>query len=225
MAKTVIITGAGGSLGRAVVDKFLNSGYNVVATVANGKKGELPRLTNLDVYEIDASNEKQTDEFTQIVIGKYPTIDAAIMLIGGYTGGSIANTGKYELNQMFTLNFYTGYFIARPIFNQMLKQSKGRLVFIASDPAINDAGGYNALAYTLSKSLLVKLSKILNSEGQKKGVASAVISPTTIDTPQNRTSMPDADFSKWTKPEAIAETIEFICSERSGSLKDVIMKY
>ena len=80
------------------------------------------------------------------------------------------------------------------------------------------------IGYTLSKSLVIKLAKILNGEGHKKNVQCAVIAPTTIDTPQNRTSMPNADFTKWTTAEDIAAMIEFIISSRGDKMKDVIIK-
>jgi NAD(P)-dependent dehydrogenase (short-subunit alcohol dehydrogenase family) len=158
------------------------------------------------------------------MITKHGKIDAACLLIGGYAIGSIENTGGEELQKMFELNFYTLYFTVRPIFNQMLKQNEGKLIFVGTVPALNDKAGYDMIAYTLSKSLVIKLAKILNSEGNKKNIQCSVIAPTTIDTPQNRASMPNADFNKWTKAEEIAIMMEFIISSRGDKMKDVIIK-
>lgn len=63
------------------------------------------------------------------------------------------------------------------------------------------------VAYGLSKSLLFRLSELMNDGAAGTGVKTVVIVPSTIDTPQNRGAMPGADFSKWQTPEFIANTI------------------
>jgi|ERR1035437_3929788 NAD(P)-dependent dehydrogenase (short-subunit alcohol dehydrogenase family) len=223
--KTIIITGAAGNLGRAVVKKFLDSDYQVIAIGDDIRHlNKWDSHANLETHELNAMNEKEAHDFIQSMITKHGKIDAALLLIGGFAMGSIENTGEKELQKMFSLNFNTLYFTARPIFNQMLKQNGGKLIFVGTVPALSDNAGYDMIAYTLSKSLVIKLAKILNSEGHKKNVKCSVIAPTTIDTPENRTSMPDADFSKWTKAEEIADMMEFIISPKGDKMKDVIIK-
>ena len=100
----------------------------------------------------------------------------------------------------------------------------GRLVFIGSRPSLVAKQGKNNIAYALSKSLLFKLAEFLNEEAANKNVVASVVIPSTIDTPQNRKSMPDADYNKWVKPEKIAETIAFICSEEATPLRESIFK-
>lgn len=225
MSKTVIITGAAGNLGRAVVKNFLDKDYHVIAVDNAGSPvNKLDSHPNLETHEVNAMNEKESNDFIQSIINKHGKIDAACLLIGGFAMGSIENTGEAELQKMFSLNFNTLYFTARPIFNQMLKQNGGKLIFVGTVPALNDNAGYDMIAYTLSKSLVIKLAKILNSEGHKKNIQCSVIAPTTIDTPQNRESMPKADFSKWTRAEEIAELMEFIISSKGDKMKDVIIK-
>ena len=66
-------------------------------------------------------------------------------------------------------------------------------------------------AYGLSKSLLFRLAELLNEESDGLDIITQVIVPSTIDTPQNRKAMPDADYSKWVKAETIAgQTIQSI---------------
>jgi hypothetical protein len=52
----------------------------------------------------------------------------------------------------------------------------------------------------------------------------SVVVPSTIDTPQNRQSMPDADFSKWVKPEDIASIICYHCTEEASALREPVIK-
>lgn len=80
--KTVIITGGNGNLGLAVIQKFLDSGYNVVATVINdAAKKDLPVHKNLQTDVVNLTNEGETASFIASIIDKYKKVDAALMLV------------------------------------------------------------------------------------------------------------------------------------------------
>jgi hypothetical protein len=64
----------------------------------------------------------------------------------------------------------------------------------------------------------------MNDEAKGHNVITSVIAPSTIDTPQNRQSMPNADPSKWVKPESIAEVIYFYCTEEASALREPVLK-
>jgi hypothetical protein len=64
----------------------------------------------------------------------------------------------------------------------------------------------------------------MNDEAKGSDVVTNVIVPSTIDTPQNRASMPDADFNKWVKAEAIADVIYFYCTDASAILREPVIK-
>ena len=76
----------------------------------------------------------------------------------------------------------------------------------------------------LSKALLFNLANVLNAAAKGKNVTVSVVVPSTIDTEPNRQSMPDADWSKWVQPEQIADTLEFICSDKGLSLREPVYK-
>lgn len=225
MNKTIIITGASGNLGKATVEKFVDSGYNLVLTVSPGKKlGFFEDHPQVDIHSLDLLNESGVESFVNTVIGKYGSIHAALLLVGGYTGGTIQNTDGATLKKMYSLNFETAYFVARPIFNQMVLQNGGRIIFIGSRPAIQAEDGKKNLAYGLAKSLIFKLAEYLNAEGRDKNVVSTVIVPSTLDTPANRQSMPKADFSSWVKPKDVAAMMEYVLSDEASDLRDPVLK-
>ncbi len=210
MPKTVIVTGAAGNLGTAVVDKFLAEGYYVLATVEPGTRHPFdPALTQLEIHEVDIADESATRQFVQSAYEVHKNIQATVLLVGGFAMGSIAETGLYELEKMFRLNFFTAYNVARPSFLRMQWQPEGgRVVLIGARPAIDPADGKGKMAYALSKSLLFTLSQLLNAAGEDKNVRSTVIVPSIIDTPANRSAMPGADFSTWVQAEELAARIE-----------------
>jgi NAD(P)-dependent dehydrogenase (short-subunit alcohol dehydrogenase family) len=72
--------------------------------------------------------------------------------------------------------------------------------------------------------MVFKLAEFINVEGKDKNVTATVIVPSTIDTEANRKAMPGADFSKWVKPEVIAETISFYLSPEGRMIREAIVK-
>ncbi len=112
--KTVLITGAAGNLGKACVEKFLAEGYKVIATVTPGKTLGYEVKGDIETYDADLSNETTVETVISQVIAKHKNIDAALLLVGGYASGGIAETNGDTIKKMFTLNFDTTYFVARP---------------------------------------------------------------------------------------------------------------
>jgi NAD(P)-dependent dehydrogenase (short-subunit alcohol dehydrogenase family) len=80
------------------------------------------------------------------------------------------------------------------------------------------------VAYGMAKSLIFRLAELMNEEAKGYNVVTTVIVPSTIDTPQNRKSMPDADFSKWVKPEAIADIIYEYCTPAASVIRESVIK-
>lgn len=222
--KNVLITGASGNLGKAVVERYLSDGWQVVATVSPGKGLGYEIAGSLSTYEADLTNEKSVEETISRIITDYETIDAAILTVGGFATGKIETTDSSALQKMMALNFNTAYFVARPVFKQMIAQSNGRIIFIGSRPALVAAEGKNTVAYALSKSLVFKLAELLNAEAKGKDVVASVIVPGTIDTPANRISSPTADFAEWVKPEELAGIMAFITSEQGRALKETVFR-
>src|SRR6187551_3083035 len=225
MKKLVLITGASGNLGKAAVEKFITEGYKVVATVSPGKGLGFEINSDVETFEADLTNEENIGEVVLKIIDKYGSIDAALLLVGGFAAGGIKESDGASLKKMYALNFETAYYTARPVFLQMLKQiTGGRIILVGARPALKAPDGKKFLAYALSKSLLFKLAEFLNAEGASKNVITSVIVPSTIDTPVNRQSMPSANFSDWVKPEEIAEIMAFISSSNGSVLRDSVFK-
>ena len=223
--KTVIITGASGSLGKASVEKFLAEGYKVIATVTPGRTLGFQVKGNVETYDADHTDEKSVTDVISRIISKHETVDAALLLVGGYAPGGIKETDGRVLKKMFTLNFDTAYFVARPLFEQMMQQSGGgRIVFVGSRPALKPKDANKSLGYALAKSLVFRLAEALNDAGSSKNVVASVVVPSTIGTPVNRQAMPDADFTTWVKPEEIADAMAHLCSSDSNAWREPVLK-
>lgn len=223
--KTVLITGAAGNLGSAVLRKFLTSGYRVIATVQNREQLDaMEQNSNLEARVVNLNNENEASGFISEMTAKYGQIDAALLLVGGFAAGDIEHTTADDLRKQYSLNFETAYFVARPLFTHMMSHGYGRLVFVGARPALQAAAGKSLVAYALSKSLVFKLAEFLNAEAKGKNVTATVVVPSTIDTAINRQSMPDAYPENWVKASQIADLMEMICSETGAPLRETVLK-
>lgn len=204
--KSVIITGAGGNLGSAIVSYFIDHGIQVTGLVHH----QSDQAGSSEIYreiEVNLMNENKTRETIDDVISKDGRIDAVILTAGGFRMGNIEKTSLEDLRFMYGLNFETAYNVVRPVLEQMKKQGYGKIFLTGSGQGMDTRKGKGVTAYTLSKSLLFQLANIINAETAGTGIKAHVIVPSTIDTPQNRKDMPDADFNQWQKPGQIAEII------------------
>jgi len=223
--KTTIVTGATGNLGQAVVKKFIAEGYKAIGTIIPGDTTVLDYPNDkLEKAVVDLMNEEDTGKFIANVIEKYGSIDTAVLTVGGFAMGKIVDTSAADILKQYKLNFETTYNVARPVFVQMMKQNSGRIFIIGSRPGLNAEHGNGMVAYGLAKSLIVRLAELMNIEARGKNVVASVVVPSTIDTPQNRTAIPDADFNKWVKPEDIANLIYYHSSDEASVLRETLIK-
>lgn len=223
--KTIIVTGASGNLGQAVVRKFLGEGYFVTGTIIPNDPVKIDIADkNFEAVVVDLMNEDAAQNFVANTATKNGTIDAAVLTVGGFAMGKVADTKTADIGKQYKLNFETAYNVARPVFNQMIKQGQGRIFLIGSRPGSDMHNSKGMVAYGLAKSLIFRLAELMNDEAKGNNVVASVVVPSTIDTPQNRQSMPDADFDKWVKPEAIADVIYFHCTPNAAILREPVIK-
>jgi NAD(P)-dependent dehydrogenase (short-subunit alcohol dehydrogenase family) len=222
--RTIIITGSNGSLGKVVVDKLAAEDYRIIADVG---PGDVPDSLKEKVHEltnVDLTIEDDTENYAQSLIDRYPDIDAALLLTGGFEPGTIDSTNEDLLDRMIGLNFKTAWFIVKPFMTHFKKTGKGQFILMSARTAINPVEGKNNIAYAISKSMLLSLSEIINSEGKQSGITASVILPSILDTLQNREAMPDADFDNWVSLTSVAELISFILSDAGRKLRQPVFK-
>jgi NAD(P)-dependent dehydrogenase (short-subunit alcohol dehydrogenase family) len=223
--KTAIITGASGNLGQAVVKKFLAEGYFVSGTVVPGDPVVIDiKDKNFETVVVDLMSEEGAQKFVESTAARHDNINAAILTVGGFAMGKIADTRTMDVLKQYKLNFETAYNVARPVFNQMIKQGSGRIFLIGSRPGSDMHSSKGMIAYGMAKSLIFRLAELMNDEAKGTNVVTSVIVPSTIDTPQNRQSMPDSDFTKWVKPESIADVIYCYCTNEAAIVREPVIK-
>ena len=225
MKKTAIITGAAGNLGQAVVKRLLSENYQVEAVIGLNDNPYFYKADNMMVHQLDLTEEMMAENFIRELSNQRESLDLAVLIVGGFATGGIKETNQQVLKKMYQLNFETAYFIARSLFAQMEKQETGgQIIFIGARPALDVKEGKDLMAYALSKSLIFKLSELMNEEGKGKNITTSVVVPSVIDTEFNRKSNPEANFDDWVKPETVAEVISFAASQTGKNLRQSIFK-
>jgi len=215
--RVVIVTGASGNMGRAVARAFREAGARVVLVdrVAEPSAG-----TNLDpgshdrpslAQAADLNDPASVERMVEEVIRVMGRIDVLVNTVGGYRAGSPVHQTTLEVwDRMMTLNARTAFIVSHAVIPEMLRQGSGKIIHIAARPGL--AGAANAAAYSASKAAVIRLTESLSAEMRHSGINVNCVVPGTLDTPQNREAMPDADTRRWVAPESLADVILFLAS-------------
>jgi 3-oxoacyl-[acyl-carrier protein] reductase len=201
MAKfgTVLITGAAGALGGAVVDRFLKEGIEVVGTSLDGSG---PSKKGLRWIDLDLSDSRQV---TEKLAGL--AVDAWINCAGGFRYAPVEETSDADFEFLFKANFHSSFLLFRTLLPGMKKRGFGRIVVVSARSSLQSPAGMSA--YGATKAALNALVQSVAEEVKSSGADIAVnaVLPSTIDTPANRRDMPKADFAKWVTVEQLAEVM------------------
>ncbi|WP_040303210.1 SDR family NAD(P)-dependent oxidoreductase [Algoriphagus machipongonensis] len=220
MSRNIIITGASGNLGKAVVEKFKREGYHIIVLTRPDAEEFIEEAD--DSYEVDVTDEEQVKAFVSEFQLQYGELDALALLVGGFSMGGFDKTSHTDIEKMFQLNFFSAFHLVKGFLPFMKKQDRGTFLFVGARPALELESGKDMLAYSLSKRLVITLTEILGEEIKDSSVRSHVFVPSVIDTPQNREAMPDADFSKWVRADEIAEAMHY--SVNTSALRNMTFK-
>ncbi|MDX1476466.1 MAG: SDR family NAD(P)-dependent oxidoreductase [Saprospiraceae bacterium] len=221
MQQTVLLTGASGQVGSVIAHTLIGDGYQVIGTVHSEQGLDELRAAGVDGQVLDLTVEADVQSFVDRLDD--PPV-AAVMTVGGFAMGDLANTSGADLRRMYQLNFETAYFLVRALLPVFAGRGGGQFVLIGARPALDAAAGKDMTAYALSKGLVFHLADLINAYGRKKRITATVIVPSIIDTPANRTAMPDADPEQWVSREAIAETVRFILSDAGRQMREGVIK-
>ena len=220
MSRNIIVTGAAGALGGSIVEKFKREGYYVIALLRPGAEEEVEDAD--DSYEVDVTDEVAVAEFVKEYQIQYGELDAIAMLVGGFAMGNLEKTSQSDLMNMFRVNFLSAFQMVQGFLPLIKKQQKGTFLFVGARPALQLQDATNSVAYSLSKKLVITLSEILAEEIKGTDIRTHVFVPSIIDTPANRESMPEADFTKWVNSGEIAEAMHYAVN--TPSLRNMTFK-
>jgi len=212
--KVVIITGANGNLGTAFAKKMAQKGA-ILALVSHEKallqtlKQEIGQQA-FD-FECNLIDSEAVNACYQQIHQQFGKIDIIANIAGGFTMGPLLhNTEDKDWNFMMDLNARTVFNSCRAAIPYLLENKGGKIVNVSARAA--KEGKAKMAPYCASKAAVITLTESLAAEYRFDNINVNCILPGTIDTPQNREDMANADFSKWVAPEQLADVILFLSS-------------
>ncbi|KQZ61063.1 hypothetical protein ASD67_17445 [Sphingopyxis sp. Root1497] len=210
----VIIAGADGALGQAVLDRYRGAGDQVAALSRRPVEG---RADEALIPAGDLADERQADAAVGRAVSLLGGVDAYVHLIGAFAWERVEDGTVASWRTMFEANVGTAVSCVRALLPHM---ARGSIVFIGAQAAQRAAAGFGA--YAASKSGVARLTEAL-AEETGAGIRVNAVLPLIIDTPRNRADMPDADPSRWTSPAAIADAIHFLTTDAARAINGALV--
>jgi NAD(P)-dependent dehydrogenase (short-subunit alcohol dehydrogenase family) len=213
MERTVVVTGGTGGLGAAVTRTLLDGGWRVV--VPWYAEHELARVDEHERLTLVQADLTDPDSAANAVAQAGDSLRALVNLVGGFAQGErVHATPVDDFERLLRLNLRPTYLMCAAAIPAMLAAGGGSIVCVSARAAVQPFPG--AAGYITAKAAVLAFVDVLHAEYRDKGIRANAIMPSTIDTPANRESQPDADFDSWVKPEEIARVIAHLCSDDAG---------
>jgi NAD(P)-dependent dehydrogenase (short-subunit alcohol dehydrogenase family) len=225
--RVAVITGAAGNLGVAVAAAFAVAGLRTALVDAASPVDIERRQASLDdpsrclvIGGVDLTDPAAAARMVDEVEAGFGRLDILVNTVGGFRGGApLAQDDLTTWDFMLAINLRTALNACRAAIPKMTARGWGRIVNVGAGAAFSGVPGL--AAYGAAKSAVMRLTESLAGELKGTGVTVNAVVPSIIDTPQNRADMPNADYSKWVAPAAIADVIAFLASDAARAVTGV----
>jgi len=207
--QSVLITGASGALGLQVARRFVEAGLTVYATWYGGTRPtagpDQPWLEQVKWLEMDVRDIASVRRGLPGDAEGQSGIDALVHCAGGFRWTHADEVSDEDLDFLLDTNLKSAFQVVRAALPGMKKRGFGRIVFVGA--RATRAGGAGMGPYAASKAGINLLTESLAEEVKGLDINVNAVLPSIIDTPANRKDMPQADPSKWVRPEELADII------------------
>jgi NAD(P)-dependent dehydrogenase (short-subunit alcohol dehydrogenase family) len=223
--RSVVVTGAFGNLGIAVARSFRDQGAAVALLGHSQPPAQVAQqfpAPHCVLGGVDLTHAASTGTAMETVRAKLGSIDVLVNVAGGFRWQTLEKGDVEGWDEMFAVNLKTAVVSSKAALPQLLESPAGRIINVGSGAAARPAG-VGMGAYAASKVGVHKLTESLAEELKDRGITVNAVLPGVIDTPQNRAAMPNADFSRWVQPEAIAAVIGFLASEHAAAVTGALI--
>jgi NAD(P)-dependent dehydrogenase (short-subunit alcohol dehydrogenase family) len=221
--RVVLITGATGEFGPYVARAFAATGARLSLTARKLPEAEdLAATLGLDPdrllpHAVDLTVADSVAGWVDAVRARWARADVLVNLAGGYRPGKpLHELAEADLDFMLNINFRSTFLACRAVLPLMLAQQSGKVVNVGAKAGLQ--AGRKSTAYAVAKAGVLRLTEALSAEVREQGINVNAVIPSTIDTPANRAAQPNADYSKWARPEDLAAVIVFLASDAAAAM-------
>ena len=175
--KKILITGATGGIGKALVKKFVSLEGNVLATGTkteklNALKEQFP---NINILKFDISDHSKIEEFIENTSSQLAGLDVLVNNAGINMDNLSLRMKDEEWKKVIDINLGATFFLCKYAIKKMLKNKYGRIVNITS--IVGHTGNLGQANYAASKAAIIGMSKSLAIEYAKKNITINCVSP------------------------------------------------
>ena len=218
--KVVVVTGAFGVLGAAVARAFAAHGARLAALdlamhppeALAAELGEHHLLLGgVDLGELESSRRAMA-----AAAMRFGGIDVLVNVAGGFQWQTLLEGDVETWDQLYRMNLRTAVVACKVALPALIERGRGAIVNVGAGAAARASAGMGA--YTASKAGVQRLTESLADELKEHGIRVNAVLPSIIDTPRNRADMPNADHSRWVRPEALAEAVMFLASDSASAV-------
>jgi NAD(P)-dependent dehydrogenase (short-subunit alcohol dehydrogenase family) len=222
--RKIAVTGAFGSLGAAVVQAALAAGNRVAAIDKSPSPhpASAAALSGARLFGgVDLGDDAEVGSTFATISSEFGGLDALVNIAGTFRWETVAEGSLATWDLLFNVNLRSAVAASHAALPLLLQSKAGRIVNIGAAGAVRAGKGMGA--YAAPKAGVFKLTEALAEELKDRNITVNAILPTTIDTPANRKDMPDADFSRWVRPEQIADVILFLLSDQAQAVTGALI--
>jgi NAD(P)-dependent dehydrogenase (short-subunit alcohol dehydrogenase family) len=216
----ILVTGAAGVLGQAVIATLVARGEAVAAV--DLAPAIPPAGQRLSVGGIDLADATAGAALIAQLTGTSGAgpRTGLVNVAGGFLWETVSEGGWASWERMYRINVQTAFEASR-LALPALRASRGAIVNVSAAATARAGAGMGA--YTAAKSAVSRLTEALAAEELTNGVRVNAVMPSVIDTPANRRDMPDADPGRWVTPTEIAEVVAFLLSPAASGVTGALV--
>ena len=220
--KLVVVTGAFGTLGAAMVRAAQGAGARVAAIDRAATPGAAATLGEATLFGgVDLADSVAAKNTFDAVAQALGGIDALVNIAGAFRWETLADGDLDTWDLLYRVNVRTTAAASKAALAHLRKRGGGRIVNVGAAGALKAAAGMGA--YAASKAGVARLTEALAEELKDDRITVNAVLPSIIDTPPNRTDMPNADFERWVKPEQLADVIVFLLSDHASAITGALL--
>ncbi|MGH2471330.1 MAG: SDR family NAD(P)-dependent oxidoreductase [Candidatus Limnocylindria bacterium] len=225
--RAVVLTGATGNIGPAVVRCYLEQGAHVAIPVRDEAKGAALRdslgglagtadHTRLLVRAADPGDRAAMELLVDEVLRMWGRLDVVANLVGGYASSDASSGDLAAYRDSWDQKVATVVTATTACIRPMRARGYGRVVSVASMAALK--GEKSAAGYAMANAALLRWTESLAEETKREGITANCVLPRIIDTPENRAAMPKADPSRWATALEIAAVVVFLSTDKASGI-------
>ena len=216
----ILVTGAAGVLGQAVIATLVARGEAVAAVdfaPTIPAAGQQRSVGGIDLADATAGAALIAQLTGTSGAG---SLTGLVNVAGGFVWETVSEGGWASWERMYRINVQTAFEATR-LALPALRTSRGAIVNVSAAATARAGAGMGA--YAAAKSAVSRLTEALAAEELANGVRVNAVMPSVIDTPANRRDMPDADPSRWVSPSEIAEVVAFLLSPAASGVTGALV--